>query len=90
MAKPIANQQKPWIDALERDKAERPVVSVLTGLYGDGTKELLTAWKLSPWERFKVLLTGKIIFHCLGESLPEHKISADYTHVRKVERTHED
>lgn len=58
---------------------------VLTGMYGDGTPEMVSCWKLSLWERIRLLFRGEIFVHMLGTVYPPVKLSIDYKHVEQME-----
>ena len=85
MAQPLKIDRYPWKTRAAKGGKADFELSSLTGWYQDGTKEVLALWRLSLWERLKVLLTGKVVLHSLSQLLV-HKISVDYAHVAKMEK----
>lgn len=57
---------------------------VLTSRYADMTPEIVSCWELTIWERIKLLFTGRLFLHVLGNELPPIKLSQDFEHVKRI------
>ena len=62
---------------LAKDQPEYNALPIARAIQPDGTKEMISCWQLSLWERVKVLVTGKLYLRVVGTQHPPVDMTLD-------------